>query len=98
MRYNSILLNKLRSNTLFLLTFLLCLFLNPFFGQNKGLKKEEVDIGDMSFGYPKYAKDLIQRKLGDYQNISDEILVQMYLLTIQMNFQLKKKMKMKNKL
>ena len=80
MRYNSILLNKLRSNTLFLLTFLLCLFLNPFFGQNKGLKKEEVDIGDMSFGYPKYAKDLIQRKLGDYQNnselllISDEIL------------------------
>jgi len=57
----------------------LCLFLNPFFGQNKGLK-EEVDIGDMSFGYPKYAKDLIQRKLGDYQNnselllISDEIL------------------------
>ena len=67
MRYNSILLNKLRSNTLFLLTFLLCLFLNPFFGQNKGLKKEEVDIGDMSFGYPKYAKDLIQRKLGDYQ-------------------------------
>ena len=74
MRYNSILLNKLRSNTLFLFTFLLCLFLNPFFGQNKGLKKEEVDIGDMSFGYPKYAKDLIQRKLGDYQNISDEIL------------------------
>ena len=74
MRYNSILLNKLRSNTLFLLTFLLCLFLNPFFGQNKGLKKEEVDIGDMSFGYPKYAKDLIQRKLGDYQNISDELL------------------------
>ena len=68
MRYNSILLNKLRSNTLFLLTFLLCLFLNPFFGQNKGLKKEEDVIRS------------IELKLGDLHNpfsyilISDELL------------------------
>ncbi len=68
MRYNSILLNKLRSNTLFLLTFLLCLFLNPFFGQNKGLKKEEDVIRS------------IERKLGDLHNPSSDILISDELL------------------